>query len=214
MVRDMLGALVRKIVDLSLDATRVLYDLVEKLSGEARQQWLAELKNFLRKENCWTGVVREIVLRLISDGQTLVLDAVDGTVTLFGAKDTFAWRDSNLEKWGTNNPGPAIPETLVEVYEMAKDATFAQIFGSLSSDLKKLCLTQHQIKNFVQKYRSWLRTEGYGTFFLFESDGEFFVADVSFSSDGTLRVFVHRFVHDDVWYAGGRPRIVVPQLAV
>lgn len=56
MVKDMLGALMRKIVDLSLEMLKVIYDLVEKLSGEAGQEWLAELKKFLRKENCWTGV--------------------------------------------------------------------------------------------------------------------------------------------------------------
>jgi len=53
----MLGALMRKIVDLSLEMLKVIYDLVEKLSGEAGQEWLAELKKFLRKENCWTGVI-------------------------------------------------------------------------------------------------------------------------------------------------------------
>lgn len=176
MAKDMLGALIRKIVDLPLDTIRVLCDLVEKLSGEASQQWLTELKSFLRKENCWTGVVKETVLRLISGGEELILDAVNGSVMLFGAKDVFAWSDPDFENWGANEPGQATVETPIEVHEMVKDATFAQMFGELNADVGKLCLTQHQIENFARKHRNWLRTGGYGTFFLFKANGHFFVA--------------------------------------
>ena len=58
MVKDMLGEVVRKIVDLSLETLKVIYDLAEKLSGEAGQEWLVQLKKFLRKENCWANVVK------------------------------------------------------------------------------------------------------------------------------------------------------------
>ena len=95
---------------------------------------------------------------------------------------------------------------------MAKDATFAQMFGSLKADLDKLCLTQHQIKTFCEKHQNLLRADGYGTFFLFKGEGQFFVADVRVRSDG-LRVYVYRFGYDFVWHAGGRHRVVVPQLS-
>ena len=55
MEKNMLGEVVRKIVDLPLETLGVIYDLLEKSSGEARQEWLEELKKFLRKENCWTS---------------------------------------------------------------------------------------------------------------------------------------------------------------
>ena len=73
--------------------------------------------------------------------------------------------------------------------------------------------SQHQIKNFVKKHRNWLRTDGYATFFLFESHGNFFVADVSFHSDGRFRVRVRKLGSDDVWGAEFRRRVVVPQVA-
>jgi len=101
----------------------------------------------------------------------------------------------------------------VDVHEMAKDATFSQMFGGLNADVNKICFTQHQIKNFVKKHRAWLRTEGYATFFLFKSKGNFFVASVAFYSDGSLRVDVGRFGGSCVWRAGSRFRLVVPQLA-
>jgi len=148
-------------------------------------------------------------LSLISGSKELILDAVDGSETLAEAKDTFVWIDSDLKNWNTDHKGPATEKTPVLVYEMAKDAIFAQMFGSFSSDLRKLCLTQHQIKNFVRKHRNWLRSDGYATFFLFESNGEFFVAYVLVDSVG-LNVDVFRFERSYVWRAGGRPRLVVP----
>jgi hypothetical protein len=95
---------------------------------------------------------------------------------------------------------------------MTKDATFTQMFGSLNADMKKLCLTPHQVKNFVKKHCNWLRTDGWATFFLFESNRELFVAGVSFFSHGGLGVRVGRFGNSFVWGAGRHHRVVVPQL--
>jgi len=210
---EMLGGIMAKIIGLSFEVLGALYDLVMKLSGEAGKEWLAELKKFLRKESCWTGIVKETFLQFISSGESLILDAVDGSETLLDAKDLFVYIDSDFKNWNADEKGQATGETPVEVYEMAKDATFSQMFGELSADVRKNCLTQHQIKNFVKKYRSWLRTDGYAAFFLFESKGNVFVADVDFISDGKLKVNVRKFEDDSVWSAGLRRRIVVPQLA-
>lgn len=53
MSNDILGAIVRLLTALCPDFFGVVKDLLEKLSGESRQTWLAELKRFLRKEACW-----------------------------------------------------------------------------------------------------------------------------------------------------------------
>lgn len=214
MKKDMLGTAVRKIVDLPLEMIGAICDLVEKLLGEAGQKWLAELKKFLRKENCWTGIVVETFLKCISTNESLILDAVDGTEVLADAKDVFnGGIDSDFKNWDADEPGQPTAETAVEVYEMEKDATFSQMFGELNADTRKLCLSQSQIKNFVKKYRRRLRMGGYATFFLFESNGNFFVADVSVYSDGSRSVRVAQFEHSDVWDAGARRRLVVPKLA-
>lgn len=153
-------------------------------------------------------------LKLISGDKSLVLDAIKGTEILAEAKEMFKYIDSDFRNWKADEKGPATKETAVHVYEMAQDATFSQMFGSLSSDLRKPCLTQAQIKNFVRKYREWLRTGGWATFFLFESNKELFVAHVDVLSDGLLWVDVRRFEYSYVWSAEGRYRLVVPQLAV
>jgi hypothetical protein len=158
--------------------------------------------------------IQNAFLKLISGNKSLVLDRVDGQQTLANAKDLFAHIDPDFKNWKADEKGSATPITPVQVYEMTKDATFQQMFGSLSSDSKKLCLTQSQIIEFVKKHRNWLRTDGYTTLFLFESNNQLFVAGVDVASGGALEVLVARFGFPSVWGAGGRHRLVVPQLAV
>jgi len=152
------------------------------------------------------------ILRLLFLGETITLAPCDGTQTLAQAKKTFlSYLDTNFKNWGLDKQGEPTEETQVQVYEMAKDATFAQMFSSLGNDLDKLCLTQHQIKQFCEKHSSWLRTDGYATFFLFKVEDQFFVACVGVGSDG-LGVYVSRFGYDGVWHAAYAHRVVVPQL--
>lgn len=153
-------------------------------------------------------------LKLISGGVSLTVDAVDGTEILADAKDVFPGGiDSDFINWGADEPGRSTSETPVDVYEMTKDSTYSQMFGSLSADVRKLCFTQAQIKNFAKKNYEWFRTDGYGTFFLFESKGHFFVAYVYVYSDDRLHVHVNLFEPSRVWLAEHRHRLVVPRLA-
>jgi hypothetical protein len=152
-------------------------------------------------------------LKKLTASGPLILDAVDGSEILADANEVFGWIDSNFKSYGADEKGSATEMTPVDVHEMAKDGEFVQLFSSLSADLNKLCLSQHQIKNFVVKHRDWLRTEGYGTFFLFKSKSNFFVADVRFDSGDSLGVDVHELGFGYRWSAEGRHRFVVPQLA-
>jgi len=198
-----------------------LVELVKKLGGSiemiyrlATPEGSETLEAIARIIVGGAAKVQSQFLKLISGAVSLTVDAVDGTEILADAKDMFlAGIDSDFINWGADEPGRFTAETPVDVYEMTQDATFSQMFEDLSSDVRRLCLTQHQIKNFVKKNRSWLRTEGYATFFLFESKGHFFVADVYFNSNDELIVDVLRFEVSSVWSAEYRPRLVVPKLA-
>lgn len=213
-MKDMLGSIVRKVVQLPVAMLTVLFDLVEKLSGEFGQQWLAELKKFLRKENCWVGVeAKKTILKLISGNDELTIDATDGTEVLADANDVFGWIDGNFKNWGADEAGVATEETAIDIYEMEQDVNFAQIAASVSFDVKRLCLTQAQIKGFAKKHRKWLLKDGYATFFFFKSHGQFFVADVGVDSCGVLGCLVFRFDRSGVWRAICRRRMVVPRLA-
>lgn len=155
---------------------------------------------------------KEAILKLISEAHEIIIETCDGSQTIANAKDTFtSGIDGDFKNWGLNKAGNSTEKTPVQVHEMVKDATFAQMFGSLGTDLDKLCLTQHQIKIFCEVHKEWLRKDGYATFFLFKVNEQFFVACV-FVDSGGLVVYVDRFGSDFVWGAECTHRVVVPQL--
>lgn len=149
------------------------------------------------------------VLRLISGGETLVLDETDGVETIPASEGVFVYIDPDFKNWGAGEASDPTPRTPVAVHELARDARFSQMFGN---NPDALCLTQNQILGFIKKHRNWLRTDGYATFFLFRSRGELFVALVDFFDREGLFAFVRRFEYDNVWSAEGGHRIVLPQL--
>lgn len=134
-----------------------------------------------------------------------------GVNTLAQAGDVFTgYIDSDFKNWKTDAAGVDTKETTVDIYEMKKDGDYHTLFGSLSTNPRSLCSTQGQIKEFCRTSRHLLRQDGYGTFFLFEVNGELFVALVRVSV-GKLEVYARRFDLGHVWRAGNRPRLVVPQ---
>lgn len=146
-------------------------------------------------------------LRLL---ETTTLAATSGRLTIAQSSDVFRGGiATDFKTWGTNVAGTDTPETAVSVYEMKKDGDYRTLFGSLG-DPRSLCHTQAQIVMFCLTRRHLLRQDGHATFFLFEVNGELFVACVSVD-DGQLRVFVSRFGFDYVWDAGAHRRLVVPQ---
>ena len=204
-MKDMLGTLVRRVVNLPTEMLGTICDLIEKLSSEAGQEWLIELKKFVCKENCW---MKNTYLHLL----TLIIDACDGVNVLADANDVFAYIDPVLKDLKADQRGSAFGKTFVEVYETQKAGTFTQLFGSLSPDLRKLCLTQNQIVCFIKKYRDWIQADGYSTFFLFILNNQFCVADV-FYSDSGLVLRVYDFDGSRIRRGGLAFYLVVPKLA-
>lgn len=159
-----------------------------------------------------TTEAKPSITRLISGGETIMIEALDGTEYISDAKKTFkSFIDGDFKNLGLNQFGPATTETLLDISEMVGDGTFVEIFTGISSDLEKLVLTQAQIIRFCKKHPTWLRKEGYATFFLTKVNGEYFVVYVYVHSVG-LHVYVYRLENDDVWDGEDRHRIVTPKL--
>jgi len=173
----------------------VIFKLVESLFEE----------NKTSKEN-------PSITQLISSNEKLMIEALDGKTHIAGAKNVFkSYIDSDFKNFGLNQPGLATAETLVDVSEIVENATFTQIFTSITTDLDKLVLTQNQIIRFCEKHPTWLRQDGYGTFFLIKENNEYFVVSVYVYSNGLL-VIVLRLVSFIVWFGVYRHRVVSPQL--
>lgn len=157
-------------------------------------------------------VVANQVVRLISGGEQLMLDACDGKRTIVRASDIFVHIGSHFKNWYMDIAGKATPKTSMAVYEIIEDVNFVRMFTSLSGDVNRLVLTQDQILNFIEKYRNWLRQDDWATFFFFSVGDELFVALTRIFFDGKVRVSVRRFGYGGIWLAFGRQRLVIPQL--
>ncbi len=151
-------------------------------------------------------------LKVISGAESLIVEALDGRATIAQAKKIFrSYIDQDFRNWNLDKTGLPSQEARLAVYEIAADATFAQMFGSLSDNLDKLVLSQSQIIQFCENYPNWLHQGEYGTFFLIKEDDKYFVVRVRVRDDG-LEVSVSHLEYDNVWDAESRHRIVAPQL--
>jgi len=196
---------------------------VERLDHEGVTQ--EELK-LIRSDDAVAASVKEVlartlgetevqqpILRLISDGHSLVIDATDGTALISEAKDVFTgWIDPNFVNWHVSEPSEPTPDTPVQVYELMRNATFEQMFSSICADWNQICLAQSQIIGFVEKYADWLHPNNLANFFPFKAIEDFFVADVHFDDRESLYASVHQFGYDYSWRAENRHRVVLPQL--
>lgn len=137
---------------------------------------------------------------------TVEISATDGKETLAEATNVFTGGIYYAKKRGSSKK---TEKTTVTVHEIVKDGTYAQIFGG--GNLKRLCLEESQIVAFCRDHRNLLRTEGYGTFFLFKGEDAWFFIAVVDIDDGRLRVDVNDFSRCHVWSASSRHRVIVPQ---
>ncbi|MGC9611065.1 MAG: hypothetical protein ABSE68_02505 [Minisyncoccia bacterium] len=151
-------------------------------------------------------------------GEPVVLRAANGMEVIANAEDVFSVIDTDFKECSTEF-GPGRKETPVQVCEVVKDSPFERVFTSLSSDLKKICLTQHQIKMFCREYAERLRGDEYGTYILFETVRGLSVATILaypkgpsgiFGRNFSLKIFKRYLKDERSIYSLGKPRIVVP----
>lgn len=114
--------------------------------------------------------------------------------------------------YDANSKGIPTPSIAVLLYEMTRPATFGFIFELIDLEIERLCLTQHQIINFIKQHTQWLQKDGNSTFFLFKLKGNYFVAGLDFEEKYLLKAFVNRLEDTIDWGMEGRPRVVVPHL--
>jgi len=192
------GPLVRGIVDTSLATVRTACYFLEKKMKRVDPDWLTVPKTY------W---------------MPLVIDPVDGSKIL--ADKGMELEISPDLKNKVNEPGQPTGETHVDAREQVRRGTFQQLFGSLNTDVGRLCLSQHQIRNFAEKYRLFIKLEFSDAIFLFKSNSLLLVAQVRFIS-GTYEVpdtpisRVTRLSDPRVWSADGHYHtcVVIPQQVV
>lgn len=156
-----------------------------------------------------------LFLCLISDDGKIVIPETSGRETMADAQSIFtAHLDSDFENCKIGGPSDKRPATPVRVFELVRNATWKNMFSSLSEDLGELALTGHQIREFCEKHKIWLHQGGHWTFFLLKEEDQFFVVRVRvYNSGGHLCANVDALENIGIWQAAGNCyRVVVPQL--
>lgn len=178
-------------------SNRLLSEVRDVLRGQAE---IVKVKKSGQK-----GRKKEF-LKLISDQDLIIFSTYNRSLweECFAFDFDPAFKNCNKDEWGLKTE-----ETRVGVYEVAEDATFAQMFQFLSSDVSRLCLIQAQINLFAFRYDHLLRTEGGETFFLFRLQGQPSVASLSEFFD-KFYLEVCEFKDSKIWHAKDRHRLVVP----
>ncbi len=188
------------------------------LPPEVMQDWIEHPKNL---QNVLAQLVSPPTLKNRSRDTThlrylesITLAPTAGLTVLAEASDLFTGHlDSDFKSLGTDKPGEDTTETILDIYEIAKDGHHRTFFGSLGQDVRPLTMTQGQIKEFACSYRDSFIQYGYVTMSLFEVEGELFVAHINLRG-GKLGVDVYRFSEDGIWRTNNRFQLVVPQQSV
>lgn len=87
----------------------------------------------------------------------------------------------------------------VSVYDLVIGGIYADIFGGMSGNFKRLCLTQAQVVQFAEKHYDYLLDNGHGTFFPVKYGkygNKFFVINIEFGWLGSLLIR-HDTLSDD-----------------
>ena len=157
----------------------------------------------MNKEN-----IDKKILKLISEGKNVAIAATNGTETIASANDIFTYISPDFKNWGCDKVEPETPKVEVKIYEQIKDATYAEIFGSIDQNLDRLVLTTSQIKSFIiNNAKDYFLDAEWTCFrFLFKVGDEFFVADVRVLANGERAVRVFKFFDGSVRHAEYRHR--------
>lgn len=150
-------------------------------------------------------------IQLISNQYPLLLSTVSGTRRIYNATRMFSYISEQFSQYVSQKEFACLV-TAVSVYEMTRSASYYQVFNSFKTVLDNVCLTQHQILNFIVLHRKWLQKSG-STLFLFKGNAGYFVARVVSYEGGLLNAMFNTIGDSMPWTIGNPPRIVIPQLA-
>lgn len=152
------------------------------------------------------------ILKLISGEAGLVLKALDGTENMAEALINWPTGSDRVSKNSqSSRPGLATEETLIYVYEQRGDATFLEMFNSLTNNLDEIVMTEHQVKQSCQDFEKWLTTNG--NIFLIK-EGEKYYACWAILSCGRLRIHKLDFFTSYSRYSSStRFHLFIPRLS-
>lgn len=161
-----------------------------------------------------SGGNKNSFLGKVPGAESLAIEACNGTKTFADEDGIFNRVNKNIHRANVRH-GSATKEVFVKAYDMEKNVDMAEVFYSLSDNLEKLCLTEHQIIFFCAKHYSLLRigTHSPPALFLRKKGKYFFTVLVFGNGSGGLSVREDRLRDGGkIWTTS--VRVVVPVLTM
>jgi len=129
------------------------------------------------------------------------IKATSGTEKFSSAYDVFGDVDTLFSMLGGNESSAPTERMEIGCYVTIREHTFAQVFGSIASDLDKACVTLNQIKEFARANMQWIVDSNRSFYFLFKYGGKYHIASVTTDplSPRHLKTLLFRYDDTFVW---------------
>lgn len=129
-MKDMLGAIVRKLIEFPLEKLGVIYDFLEKYKKFFEDgEWGDEFKKFLRKEKCWISDLLEFISTVTVSATTTNLLVRDCIANL--RKKRKVYTGSNFENWFFDKKMKPISKSELRYHKLRKSSVDNPIITEL-----------------------------------------------------------------------------------
>lgn len=134
-MKDVLGAVVRKLVEIPDDKLGIVYDLLEK-QGKLFEdgEWGDEFKKFLRKEKCWVNTLLEFIGTIKIPATTKKVVVCDYVQKIRKTRKLYA--GSNFEEWFFSKTVEPISQSVLNYHKLRKSSVDSPIIAELGGEVK------------------------------------------------------------------------------
>lgn len=154
-----------------------------------------------------TEVSNGPILKCISGDSEMYLDPIDGVVNIKSVAP--GTNDPDFDRYSTMGC-PYTNGTFVCVSEVIVDVKLRTLLSKTGRDLDSLSFTEAQIVQFLNKYDSWIKDDGYDILFVLKVSEVVGVVGVYKSGDLKTTAVLYTINYDRVFRAAHGVRLVCP----
>lgn len=165
------------------------------------------------------------LLRPISNDKPLIIRELDGTRIIAKEQSIHkSFLNHDFRHWGLDHNGLKTKPTPVQIHEMIKKSSGKDLFAALPGAWNQKWLTQHQVIEFCESFKEWLKQNEHATMFLVKINEnlpidenkpeENLVMVHTFVCSHGLEIDVFRFEPARPWSVNGKNnyRLVTPEI--
>lgn len=163
-----------------------------------------------------SGQEKQQLLELVSGPEGLIIDSLSGQENIPQSKGLYSFINQKFQEWGLDQPSPPTGRTVVDVYKLKNDATFAEVFAAISGAKGGRALSQAQINAFSKNHQEFSTRPEDQMFFFFQANAEYWVASLCSRGNSRPTISPLKLSYDRSWHPSSEPELnfyfVIPRL--